>query len=257
MRCQSECVPMSEQKVFERFRDNFNFGNYEDRSEVFVQCVVEAIQQHGDAPTVLDIGCGRGIRRQRQAQRLIGEHAGTFWAVEPDVDIEIERDLFAQCWRNSLEEAPIPPGSVDVAYAHMVVEHVADPLRFVRKLAEILKPGGCAVFLTINARSYMARIARAAGALRLQDFLLRLGRGRQAVEEYHYPAIYRFNTASKVTALAQRAGFSRAEFAFLDKGEAGIYFPRALRWIGQCLDYKHRRLRQRELLLLLLIVLRK
>jgi len=244
-------------ELFERLRQGFNQGNYDDRREVFVECVRQAVERRGPAPTVLDIGCGYGIRREREPQRRIAAAAGRLWGLDPDPEVEIDRELFQEFWRSTLESAPIPAESVDVAYAHMVVEHVADAARFARKLHHVLKPDGCAVLLTINARSYLGRAARMALRIRAQDSILRALRGGSVVEDYHYPALYRFNDERVVTRVALDAGFEKAEFAYLDRGEARVYFPGALRFIPRCIEYKHRILGQRAYLTNLLIVLGK
>jgi len=243
--------------LFERLRRGFNQGNYEDRREVFVECVREAVERRGPSPTVLDIGCGYGIRRERDPQRRIAAAAGRLWGLDPDPEVEIDRELFREFWRSTLENAPIPAESVDVAYAHMVVEHVADTPRFAHKLHHVLKPGGCAILLTINARSYLGRAARIALRIRAQDSILRALRGGSVAEDYHYPALYRFNDERVVTRVALAAGFEKAEFAYLDRGEARVYFPGPLRFIPRCIEYKHRILGQRAYLTNLLIVLRK
>jgi SAM-dependent methyltransferase len=243
--------------LFEQLRDGFNQGNYRDRRDVFVECVRQAVAKRGPGATILDIGCGYGIRREREPQRRIVEMAGQAWGLDPDPAVEIDPGLFQKFWSSTLEDAPVPPGSVDVAYAHMVVEHVADAPRFAAKLHDLLKPGGCAVLLTINAHSYLGRVARAANRLRAQDAVLRWIRGKQEVEDYHYPALYRFNDEDAVKKVANAAGFATTEFAYLDRGEARIYFPRPLRWIPRCLEYKHRALQQRTRLTNLLIVLSK
>ena len=241
--------------LFAQLRDGFNYGNYEDRRDVFVECVRQSVACRGPDTTILDIGCGFGIRREREPQRRIVELAGRAWGLDPDPDVEISPDLFDEFWSATLEDAPVPPGSVDVAYAHMVVEHVADAPRFAAKLHEVLKPGGCAVLLTVNARSYLGRAARTAHRLRIQDTVLRWLRGKQVVESYHYPALYRFNDEYAVERVARVAGFESIEFAYLDRGEARVYFPKPFRWIPDCLEYKHRVLRQRTRLTNLLIVL--
>jgi SAM-dependent methyltransferase len=206
---------------------------------------------------VLDIGCGYGIRQEREPQRRIAAVAGRLWGLDPDPEVAVDAALFHEFWRSTLEDAPIPAASVDVAYAHMVVEHVADAARFADKLHHVLKPGGCAILLTINARSYLGRAARATGKIRAQDSILRLLRGKSVVERYHYPALYRFNDEREVTRIALETGFESAEFAYLDRGEARVYFPGPLRFIPRCIEYKHRILRQRAYLTNLMIVLRK
>ncbi len=93
---------------------------------------------------VVEIGCGNG------------QFLSVLHQVRPDitlagVDIEdvgiADRPGFT-FYQGQLEELAIAPCSFDAVYCSNLIEHVPDPLRFLRKCREILKPGGVIVGIT-------------------------------------------------------------------------------------------------------------
>jgi SAM-dependent methyltransferase len=96
---------------------------------------------------VLDCGCGPGsITADVAAQVAPGEVVG----VDREASqVEIarrraaERGLTnARFETGSVYDLPFPDASFDAAYAHTVVQHVREPLRALREIRRVLKPGG-------------------------------------------------------------------------------------------------------------------
>ncbi len=198
---------------------------------VFSRLLDQEVNRLSQVHTVLDIGCGSGIGRRSEPQEAIARSVKMLWGVEPDPEIKVP-ECFAQVWRSPLENADILPASVDLAYSFMVMEHVDDSVGFAEKLAQIIKPGGIFLGATINARCFFARVARFSSALGVQEQVLALARGKQAIEDYHYPAVYRMNTQDRLQELAEKCGFSRVEIFAIDSNEWFAYFPRPVRWFG-------------------------
>ncbi len=96
---------------------------------------------------VLDIGCGPGTITADLAERVA---PGTVLAVEQFTDVldvaraEIERRnlpnvSFATADVHRLE---FPDDTFDVVHAHQVLQHVADPVRALREMRRVCRPGG-------------------------------------------------------------------------------------------------------------------
>ncbi len=104
-------------------------------------------------PKILDVGCGGGILSEALAKtgaqitgidlslaslQVAGQHA-----LEQGLEIDYRYESVEDIARKL-------PGSFDVVTCMEMLEHVPDPGRIVAACAQALKPGGHAVFSTIN-----------------------------------------------------------------------------------------------------------
>lgn len=94
---------------------------------------------------ILDVGCGPGTITADLAGRVPRGHV-TGIDAEPRI-IEQARELAGR--RPNLEFAAgdayalgYPDGSFDVVHAHQVLQHLADPVRALREMARVTRPGG-------------------------------------------------------------------------------------------------------------------
>ena len=104
----------------------------------------------------LDIGCGPGLLVE-EASRRGWEAMGielSSWAVEE----ARARGLNVQ--QVTLDELDVPAGSVDAATLADVIEHVHDPLALMRRLHELMAPGGLVFCATPDVDSLVARTLR-------------------------------------------------------------------------------------------------
>ena len=103
----------------------------------------------GPGHTLLDIGCG-SARHLRSIQIETGCHA-------EGLDFEIRDELLQKfsapplvLRRGDFLSYDFGEQRYDVVYAAHLIEHVADPIGFLRKIDSILKPGGVCVLETPN-----------------------------------------------------------------------------------------------------------
>lgn len=103
---------------------------------------------------VVDIGCGLGELLEQIDPRH--ERIGLDPSAKA-VEMAAQRSG-ATTLRGVLEPGRFPPASCDVIIAHHVIEHVDEPVAFVRLVAEALRTGGLFVVGTPNFASAAARL---------------------------------------------------------------------------------------------------
>jgi ubiquinone/menaquinone biosynthesis C-methylase UbiE len=97
--------------------------------------------------SVLDVGCGPGTITVDLAARVA---PGNVTAVEVTADaLELARAEAAARGRANIEFAvcdihalDFPENTFDVVHAHQVLQHVTDPVRALREMRRVCKPGG-------------------------------------------------------------------------------------------------------------------
>jgi SAM-dependent methyltransferase len=207
------------------------------RTPIFFEIVSREIQTRSGArrPTVLDIGCGLGFDCELRYQQALSTLAGRFIGIEPDHAIDPPK-FFSDVYQTTLEAAPIATGSVDVAYAVMVLEHVADPAAFWSRLHDILAPGGVFVGFSVNGAHWFAPIARFMTIAKLKSKYLDLLQGKRGTERYaDYPVYYRTNTARQVRRHARQFRAVRTELIGAP-GMVASYAPRRLQPVVRAVD---------------------
>jgi 2-polyprenyl-3-methyl-5-hydroxy-6-metoxy-1,4-benzoquinol methylase len=147
---------------------------------------------------VLEIGYGGGLtllRLARAGHRVSGVERHLLRAGEsPEAPRRIPHDLRgATLYDASAEEAPLPPCAFDLVIAVHVVEHLTEPARVFRKIAESLRPGGRLYCMTPNAQSLGLRL---------------FGRHWWNLED---PTHYRFFSPRSLTMMLRDAGFESVQ----------------------------------------------
>ena len=150
-----------------------------------------------DAKSVVDVGCGGGILAEAMARagaRVTGiDLSEKALAVARLHQLESQASVeYLMIGADAL--AAQRPAAYDVVTCMELLEHVPDPEAMVAACAKLVRPGGMAVFSTIN-RNLKAYLYAVIGA----EYLLRLlPRG---THDYA-----RFLTPAEVTRFARRAG---------------------------------------------------
>jgi len=109
---------------------------------------------------VLDIGCGNGVLlRQFQKRGCI------CFGSDPSPWAGACAERYGYALLPRIEEAEIEPGFFDVITSTSTLEHIARPLEHVKRIVEILKPGGTAYFTLPNYGSLPLRLHIVKGRL--------------------------------------------------------------------------------------------
>jgi SAM-dependent methyltransferase len=213
--------------------ERYRRGEWRDR--ILHDLILEDARRRGGRLTFLDIGCGRGFDGDVPLQRSLAAAAGHYIGVEPDPEV-VPGDYFTHTHRCLFEEAPLAPGSVDVAFAVMVLEHLPCPQRFWDRLHEVLADGGVFWGLTVDGRHWFCRLSLWAERLRLKEGYLNQLLGTRGTERYeNYPVYYRSNTPRQLRRLAHR--FRSCEcINFSRVGQLNGYYPQALHGLANFLD---------------------
>jgi SAM-dependent methyltransferase len=215
------------------YLERYRRGEWRDR--ILHDLILDDARRRGGALTFLDIGCGRGFGGDVRLQQSLARAAGRYIGIEPDPEMypgphvsELLCCLF--------EDAPLEADSVDVAFANMVLEHLAEPAAFWDRLHVVLRDGGVFWGLTMDARHWFCRASLWAERLKVKDLYLTALRGRRGEARYeNYPVYYRSNTPEQIARYTQR--FRSCEtLNFARIGQCSYYVPRLLQPLANWLD---------------------
>ena len=244
--------------TFEELGRNYNFLLTSDRRRTFTRIVIERAQAvAGSDAKVLDIGCGRGIGRRMDFVQAIRAHIAQLWGLEPDRSIPHDTSVFDRFEHATLEDAELPESHFDVAYSFMVMEHVDNPVAFLKKVYGALRPGGEYVFITPNAQHYFTRIASLLHSLGLDEMTLKIIRRKEESREYHYPVRYKCNDPEALRRLASQLGFEPPRFAYVEGAGTAAYLPGILRPLFWILSLKRKIIRTPEHLVSMIVILKR
>ena len=130
---------------------------------------------------LLELGSAGGFLLE--AARRRGLRARGVELSEPAWRFSVE-ELGLDVFRGQLEDAPFPAASFDLAVADNVLEHTTDPLEVLRRLRELLRPGG---HLLLVVPSYV-NSAWYRGLLRAQRLIPRRFLGRPLLKLLKFDA---------------------------------------------------------------------
>ncbi len=139
---------------------------------------------------LLEIGCGHGFFLEA-ARNSPFETLG--------IDISAYAVEYAQKQRLparlvDLEKAHFPPQSFDAVVAFQLIEHIPNPLKFMREVNRILKPSGVVLLATPNEGGYLRKIM-----------------GRHWLSYRHAEHLFFFSPKT-LGELLSKSGFSSTEF---------------------------------------------
>jgi len=176
---------------------------------------------------VLDCGCGPGSITIDLAE-IVAPGQVTGVDVEPR-QLEAARALAHERGVSnvrfepaSVNGLPYPDASFDVAVAHFVIEHVRDPVRALREMRRVLKPGGLAAVKDPYYPAFTFR-PRVPPILRFQELMAKMRAHVGASDEY----------AADLRACLLQACFARTQAEAGTETAAGVDGPPMLTFIMQ------------------------
>lgn len=154
---------------------------------------------------VLEIGCGDG-HMLNCFRRVKTHHVETCGVDLSSQAVAKAKAAGHQAWAGRFEDIAVPEEVFDLVYASHVIEHVPDPLSFVLKVRQALKPGGIFAFWTPNIDALDAKWFR-----------------RQHWGQYHFPRHWVFYTPGTVRRLAELTGFELVGIDFQPNGVNWVF----------------------------------
>ena len=149
----------------------------------------------GRTATVLDIGCGRGLIAPFPWERYpFVNRTG----LDPDESARQNTTLQEFRLLEIGKAWPVASGSVDLAVARYVLEHLGDSKAFFDELNRVLKPDGRFVFLTPNKLHPSMLVA----SLLSHSLKTRLLGARGVDSDDVFPAFYLVNSRAAIEAAA-------------------------------------------------------
>jgi SAM-dependent methyltransferase len=154
--CRSLYAATTPDSAAESYADYYHEGNLEVPPIVRRRLaeIVETLESFRATNRWLDVGCGAGALLDAAANA--GWHASGTEVAPEAVDRLAARGRTV--FEGDLAELPLAQDAYDVVSLVEVIEHVADPLAVMRRVEELLRPGGVAFITTPHGRGISARL---------------------------------------------------------------------------------------------------
>ena len=157
----SEPIP-SPQQIEEHYRTKFHAGNYEtlrryasQYRHVYEQLANWVAPKPGER--ILDVGCFTGdlieVLRSRGADAFGLE-------LQPEAVRIAQERMPGRVFQADVNGSQFPPGPYDTITMMAVIEHVVDPVNFIRRAHSLLVPNGRLLLQTPDASSTLAHVMR-------------------------------------------------------------------------------------------------
>jgi len=203
-----------------RMRLAFNYFSPDDYYEALVAKLVTP------GCSWADVGCGRDIFPSHpDLARELCTRAGFVLGIDPDPNIE-DNPFVTERFRGLIEDCTTQH-RFDLITLRMVAEHIAKPEAALRKLSELLRPGGRLVIYTPYKWAPMSIIA-ALVPFRLHNPLKRLI--WQSESRDTFPTEYKLNTRRALSRYTSLCGLGEILFGYLDDCRVSNRF-RTLNWV--------------------------
>lgn len=169
---------------------------------------------------VLEVGAGAGKILQHQIRGLVKQLVG----VDPD-DRVLSNEQIDEGVVGTAECLALSDETFDVAFHHMVAEHLADPVTATREIVRVLKPGGRFFMYGPNKNHYTMLISRFTPMWFHETYMKLIGTRRDP-SDVHIP-YYRMNGKKDIEDICSRVGLEieRLEFKSMPPGYLRFSVP--------------------------------
>lgn len=234
--------PLLQQEQLKGFYENFAFNQFEakysrENAEIAARVIagqLKVLRSYAAAlpgADYLDIGCGNGYY-------CFGAKENGLNAVGVDLDTGAaefaEKNLGINVLAKGLEECNFSDNRFGLINSRQLIEHLPEPLKFLKEVYRILKPGGFFVLETANTQSLehivklyfldalrKIKADKAGGRLDVRDYLKAIKREWGFVDPPRH--IFGFN-AHNLKLLCEKAGFQCLKTLNAPTGDA-MYYP--------------------------------
>lgn len=161
--------------------------------------------------TLLNLGAGPA---SHEATKTFKGEVGR--VVGADIDpVVLANDELDEAFLIDDGKLPFKDNTFDLAFSDFVLEHVEQPLPFLRELHRVLKPGANYFFRTPNCYHYAALISRVTPHW-FHELIANRVRAMPADAHAPWPTYYRLNTRRAVARAARIAGFKTVNLAMVE-----------------------------------------
>ena len=147
-------------EYFESGDAGVGYGDYASQEQEYLATFaddVRRIREFASGGRLLEVGCGFGYFLEVAARAGFDVQGVD---ASPRAVAESSRRLPGRIFQGAVSEVPeLEERRFDVIFASHLIEHISEPLPFVRDLATRLEPGGHLVLVTPNVKSWLARIS--------------------------------------------------------------------------------------------------
>ena len=183
--------------VVERIYDDYGYDAVDRAAppaflDVILGEVVDSFLDHRRTGRLLDVGFGEGGFLRVARARGWETHGVEMSA--PAVELAVQRRL-GTVHHGDFRTLPLPEAGFDVVIMSELIEHLPEPIEFLRRAGTLLRPGGLLYITTPHGRGLSGRFLKASWSLlcppdHLQLFSVDSMRRLLADAGFHAPRIY-------------------------------------------------------------------
>jgi SAM-dependent methyltransferase len=161
-------------------------------------------------PRTIMLNLGAGGPAPRHKIRVFRGEVARVVGADPDPEVINNSELDEAHVLRDHGRLPFADDCFDLVLSDWVVEHVAEPIWFLKEVRRVLRSGGSFFFRTPNKRHYVGLIASMTPHW-FHELVANRARGLSSDEHEPWPTYYRLNTLQDIQSAGCQAGFRSME----------------------------------------------